>query len=243
MTAEDDHQPSRAGTGDAEWERALPAPRRNEIAGNSSERAANYLRRLIFARVLPAGTRVPQEEVARALGVTRIPVREALLTLELEGRVRVIPNRGAFVVTVTEQSAQDAIELLTLVHSFAAHRAIERSTPEFVDDLRKANERVQATTDLVELYYAFDAFHDVIVQGGLDARLAAFIRRLRRLSPDTLYEHDPSIATIVKRAAERMYRALVNGDIAKVEKVMHASHESILKRMTPLLRNDGLMKD
>jgi DNA-binding GntR family transcriptional regulator len=221
----------------------LPAPRRNEIPGNSAEQAVNYLRRLIFARILPAGTRIPQEEVARALGVTRIPVREALLTLELEGRVRVIPNRGAYVVTVTEQSAHDAIELITLVHSFAARRAIERSTPQFVDDLRKANERVQATTDLVELYYAFDAFHDVIVQGGLDTRLAAFTRRLRRLSPDTLYEHDPAIATIVKNAAKETYRAIIEGDIAKVEKVLHASHETILKRMTPLLRNDGLMKD
>lgn len=221
----------------------LPPPRRSEIAGNSVERAATYLRRLIFARVLPAGTRVPQAEVAAALGMTRIPVREALLLLELEGRVRIVPNRGAYVATVTAQSAHDAIDLIILMHSFAARLAIERSTPEMLDTLRRVNERVQSTTDLVELYYAFDGFIDAMVQGGLDARLAGFARRLRRMSPDTLYEHDPAIAPMVKSTAEAITAAIIAGDVAAAERAVETTHHMILERVTPLLRNDGLMLD
>jgi DNA-binding GntR family transcriptional regulator len=221
----------------------LPAPKRNEMAGNSVEQAASYLRRLIFTHVLSAGAKVPQAEVAAALGMTRIPVREALLILELEGRVRTIPNRGAYVATVTEHSAHNAIDLLTLVLSFAARRAIGNSTPELIAELRAANDRVQATTDPVELYYAYDAFHDVLVLGGLDSRLGAFIRRLRRLSPDTIYEYDPAIPPIVKRATKKILRAVERGDGDQIESVLGATHELILKRMIPLLRNDGLMKD
>lgn len=228
---------------DSQTSSTLPLPRRGEVAGNSVEQAATYLRRLIFSRVLPAGARIPQDEVARTLGMTRVPVREALLILELEGRVRIVPNRGAYVVTVTEQSAHDAIDLLSLLYSFAARRAIERSTPKLLDDLAKANDRVQATNDLIELHYAFDAFQDVIVRGGLDARLAGFISRLRQLSPDTIYEHDPTIALIVKDTADKTLSAVVKGDLAEIEAVMRASHETILSRLTPLLRNDGLMTD
>jgi DNA-binding GntR family transcriptional regulator len=212
------------------------------MAGNSVEQAASYLRRLIFTGVLEADAKVPQAEVAAALGMTRIPVREALLILELEGRVRTVPNRGAYVAAVTERSAHNAIDLLTVVHSFAIRRAIESSTPELLAELRAAADHVQATTEPVELYYAYDAFQDVIVHNGLDGRVGAFIRRLRRLSPDTLYEHDPAIPKIVKKATKQILRAIERSDQVEAERVLRDAHEMILKRMIPLMRNDGLMK-
>jgi len=52
---------------------------------SSGDQAALYIRRLMFDGDLRPGTRVPQDEIAQALGVSRIPVREALIALEREG--------------------------------------------------------------------------------------------------------------------------------------------------------------
>jgi DNA-binding GntR family transcriptional regulator len=52
------------------------------IRRSSGEQAAIYIRGLIFQGRLRQGDRVPQDEIARTLGVSRIPVREALLSLE-----------------------------------------------------------------------------------------------------------------------------------------------------------------
>lgn len=223
--------------------RTLPAPRRSETGGSRVEQAATYLRRLIFSQYLVAGTRVPQDEIANALGMTRIPVREALLILELEGRVRIEHNRGAYVVAVSEQSAHDVVEVIAMMHGFAIRRAIDRVSPRLIADLHESNQRVQSSTDAVDLYYAFEAFQDLVVTAGLDERLAAFARRLRRIGPDTLYEQDPSISAIIKRTADRMFVAISQRDKEGVEAMLLESHNSVLDVVVPLLRDEGLMSD
>jgi DNA-binding GntR family transcriptional regulator len=62
---------------------------------SSGDQAALYIRRLIFDGDLRPGTRVPQDEIAQTLGVSRIPVREALIALEREGWVTIELHRGA----------------------------------------------------------------------------------------------------------------------------------------------------
>ncbi|MGX7678568.1 GntR family transcriptional regulator [Jatrophihabitans sp. DSM 45814] len=219
----------------------LPKPRRDEVAGSNAEQAATYLRRLIFSQVLPAGSRVPQDAVATALGMTKIPVREALLALEQDGRVRIEPNRGAFVVAVTEQSARDTTDLLCAMESFAAQRAVERWTPEMTLRLQQANREVQDATDLVQLYHAFEDFQDLLVTSALDDRLAATFSRLRRTSPDTIYEHDPTLAAVVKKTSNGVYRAIKAGDAESVAKILRTGHQTILNRLAPLLRSEGII--
>ena len=61
----------------------LPMPDEFERR-SSGDQAALYIRRLIFDGQLRPGGRVPQDEVAKSLGISRIPVREALIALEAE---------------------------------------------------------------------------------------------------------------------------------------------------------------
>src|ERR1700716_4658430 len=104
---------------------------------SSGEQAALYIRRLIFDGHLRPGTRVPQDEVAQALGVSRIPVREALIALEREGWVTIEMHRGSFVNALDARSVRDNYELFGLVFGFAAQRALDRSGPELIDRLRE----------------------------------------------------------------------------------------------------------
>jgi DNA-binding GntR family transcriptional regulator len=69
--------------------RPLPAPGEQLQRRSSGDRAALYIRRLIFDGELRPGARVPQDDVARSMGISRIPVREALIALEREGWVTI----------------------------------------------------------------------------------------------------------------------------------------------------------
>jgi len=74
---------------------------------SSGDHAATYIKRLIFDQHLRPGDRVPQDDVAQALGISRIPVREALIALEREGWITIEMHRGAFVNDLDEQAVRD----------------------------------------------------------------------------------------------------------------------------------------
>src|SRR5690242_10084762 len=92
----------------------------------SAEQAARYIRRLIFDGYLRPHDRVAQDATANVLGISRIPVREALIALEREGWVTIEPHRGAFVNELDEAAVRDHFELYGLTFGLAARRSIER---------------------------------------------------------------------------------------------------------------------
>src|SRR5947209_10509671 len=86
------------------------------IRRSSGEQAALYIRQLIFNGVLRPGQRVPQDDIATALGVSRIPLREALIALEREGWVTIEIHRGAFVNAVSPETINDHFDLVGLLY-------------------------------------------------------------------------------------------------------------------------------
>src|SRR3954464_14937235 len=93
---------------------------------SSGDEAALLIRRMIFDGELRPHDRVPQDDTAAVLGISRIPVREALIALEREGWVTIAPHRGAFVSELDEPAVRDHFELYGLTFGLAARRAIER---------------------------------------------------------------------------------------------------------------------
>ena len=93
------------------------------IRKGSGEQAAAYIRQLVFDGQLHEGMRLPQDEVAKAVGVSRIPIREAIIALEREGWVTTKLHRGTFVNAFDEQVIRDHYELFGLVYGLAARRA------------------------------------------------------------------------------------------------------------------------
>src|SRR5881227_2727330 len=110
--------------------KATSSPRAYEprLARRSSgDEAALLIRRMIFEGELRPGERVPQDDVAAILGISRIPVREALIALEREGWVTIELHRGAFINALDDQAVRDHYELFGLVYGFAARRALART--------------------------------------------------------------------------------------------------------------------
>jgi len=101
---------------------------------------ADAVRERILRLDLPEGARLPQDALANEFGVSRIPVREALLQLEGEGLVRKAAHRGYMVTRVSLNSIREAFDLRALLETELLGRAIPRLREEHLDAAREVLE-------------------------------------------------------------------------------------------------------
>lgn len=118
-----------------------PSPRERTLAlppvryRNMPEQIATALRQAIANGKLRPGARLPEVQIAREMGTSRAPLREALIQLEREGLVVRRPNRGAFVADLTEELVREVASLRGVLEGFAASLAVKRLTREDFDRL------------------------------------------------------------------------------------------------------------
>ncbi|MEN9538576.1 MAG: hypothetical protein RLZZ126_811 [Pseudomonadota bacterium] len=94
------------------------------------QEVAERLRQRIFARELAAGAWIDELAIAKELGISRTPLREALKVLAAEGLVEMKVRRGAYVAESNERDLREVYHLLALLESDAAAQAAENATPE-----------------------------------------------------------------------------------------------------------------
>ncbi|WP_017626140.1 GntR family transcriptional regulator [Nocardiopsis chromatogenes] len=90
---------------------------------SATERAYAFAKDAILTRRFAGGELVSEGDIAAGVGVSRTPVREALLRLQAEGLVRLYPKRGALVVPVSQDEIDDVVETRRLVEGHTAERA------------------------------------------------------------------------------------------------------------------------
>src|SRR3954468_1721966 len=99
---------------------------RDEAGSSQAVKAQLKLREMILAGELPGGARIAELAIVERLGVSRTPIRAALMRLEQEGLLDALPNGGYAVRTFSERDVSDAIELRGTVEGLAARLAAER---------------------------------------------------------------------------------------------------------------------
>ena len=109
---------------------SLPAP--EEASSSQAVKAQLRLREMILAGELPGGSRIAELAIVERLGVSRTPIRAALMRLEQEGLLDALPNGGYAVRTFSEGDVADAIELRGTVEGLAARLAAERGVADAV---------------------------------------------------------------------------------------------------------------
>lgn len=120
--------------------------------------AAEALRGRILSSQYPPGFQLKQENLAREFGMSRIPVREALLILQREGLIRMLPHRGAIVTELTAEEVDDLFSMRMLMEPWLLERSIGRLTAEDLDEL----DRIQAS------YAASLDSNDIAMWNGLN---------------------------------------------------------------------------
>lgn len=96
---------------------------------SQSIKAQLRLREMIFGGELPGGTRIAELTIVDKLGISRTPIRAALMRLEQEGLIDALPNGGYAVKTLSERDVTDSIELRGTLEGLLARLAAERGAP------------------------------------------------------------------------------------------------------------------
>lgn len=157
---------------------------RIEVVGTTllPERIASTLRRAIVGSVLAPGARLEEQRLAKRLGVSRVPLREAFRVLASEGLIVIQPNRGA---VVSERSEGELRELFAVRGMFEAEaaRLLARSRPQAVLQALEAQitEMKRAVRARRHDDYGRIAaqFHDLMVAECGNRLIAQFYDRIR----------------------------------------------------------------
>jgi GntR family transcriptional regulator, vanillate catabolism transcriptional regulator len=116
-----------------------------DSSASQAVKAQLWLRELILAGELPGGARIAELAIVERLGVSRTPIRAALMRLEQEGLLEALPSGGYAVRTFSEGDVCDAIEMRGTIEGLAARLAAERGVPDAVlDEARSCLERIDA---------------------------------------------------------------------------------------------------
>jgi DNA-binding GntR family transcriptional regulator len=191
----------------------LPSPGEDFSRVSSGEQVRQYLRRRIFDGALRQGQRVPQDAIARTLRVSRIPVREALIALEREGWVTIVPHRGAFVNPIDESAVRDHYELFGLIYGFAVRRATERQGEALARMLPPLQKRIGAAgDDSGEMFAATIAFHRAVVAAANSPRLRTLLRQATNIVPGNFFERVPGSGRLEKQGTATILRAVKRHD-------------------------------
>lgn len=150
---------------------------------NLADDVADHIREAILTGRLRPGTRVDQDAIADELGVSRLPVREALITLDQEGLIGTIPRRGSYVLRLTPDDIEDHYQLFGQVAGLAAGRAATRMDDESLAKLVDLHERMEAATDKAERQRLNHEFHRTINSACGSQRINSMLRMLSKSLP------------------------------------------------------------
>jgi DNA-binding GntR family transcriptional regulator len=179
---------------------------------SATERAYDYVKARLLDGRFPGGTLLSENDLAHRLGVSRTPVRQALVQLEAEELVELYPKRGALVVPISPSEAEDVLEARMLIEQHCARRAAAAG-PDLVARLRATIADQEG--DVAGFAWADRAFHTAIVEAAgnhiLDRQYDALRDRHQRIAAAAVASDPTRIARFIAEHKE-ILGAIERGD-------------------------------
>lgn len=203
-----------------------------ERPGPLRERVYQAILELIITRTLKPGQHLVETELARHLGVSRQPVREALQRLNTEGWVDLRPAHGAFVHDPTEDEADKLLAVRGLLEAEAARLAAANATAEAAARLRELceeGERALKSDDVDAVVAANAAFHSYVMELAANSVLAELSAQVDRR---VRWFYTPVARTRGARSwreHRKLISAIEAGDEQRAQQVMrdHTEHTRV----------------
>jgi DNA-binding GntR family transcriptional regulator len=181
--------------------------------------AADELRDRILTGRLRPGDRLDLDLLTAEFGISRTPVREALLELSYEGLVAITPRSGMAVVGITPEDAVDNFSILAALAGKGAELATGRITPEELDELRALAAAIDEADDVVA---ANRHFHRAINLAARSPRLLTHVRQAQRVVPGNYFELFPEQEKRSRREHAALLDAMERGDGGEARRIMEA---------------------
>lgn len=171
------------------------------------------LREAIIKGQLQPGERLVQDELAKTLNVSRMPIREAIKQLAAEGYVTVEPHKGAVVKQFTIHELEEIYFLRAKFEPMAAAESLKLMSPQLVIQLRELNEKMKKTDDTDEYVQLNIQFHHLLIKDCPWGKLNSIIENLWTGFPQQTPHLLPNqIATSISEH-DLMVEALANNNI------------------------------
>lgn len=145
-------------------------------------RVYEMLRSEIVSGGLPPGEPLVEARIAEEFGVSKTPVREALIRLQRDGLVEIEPYRGARVVQPSERDVMEISELRLSIESYIARDLAERRPPEVIEALERSIVESRAALQAgkqEEFLTQLQAFSDILAGACANSRMVKILSDLR----------------------------------------------------------------
>lgn len=220
-----------------------PRPLHNEVA--------DRLRELITRGELSPGERLNERVLTERFGISRTPLREAVKILSSEGLVKLLPNRGAIVTTITRADAEDMFQVMAVLEALGGELACQRAPEKDIAEVKELHRKMRAhhaEGDLADYFEFNQRIHQKIIDCAgnrelTDAyrRISVRIRRARYMANlskprwnEAMEEHEQILDALVQRDSERL-KALLTTHLTNKFRVIQAwlaANESDVKNVT-----------
>ncbi|HWO97217.1 MAG TPA: GntR family transcriptional regulator [Bacillus sp. (in: firmicutes)] len=180
------------------------------------------LRKAILNGTLKKGDRLIQEEWAERLNVSRMPIREALTQLQIEGLVEMVPHKGAIVTPITRDNIEEIYHTRSLLEGLAVEKSIPFLTDQDKIQLKEIlvqMEELQLCDETNERYIQLNAsFHEILRKRCPWPRVQKMVEMLgiSPIAPNLLSDYYPE----TQREHRMIYEAALRGDPAEVRAAM-----------------------
>jgi len=147
------------------------------------EQVYEYLRSQMEKGKIRPGSTINMDETSRKLGVSKTPLRDALLQLEMEGFISILPRRGVVVNPLTLEDIKEYYEIIGALESTALLSAFDKLKKEDIERLRTANREMEAAigNDNFNLYYRNNLkFHNTFLDLCQNSGLVRIVNNLKK---------------------------------------------------------------
>jgi DNA-binding GntR family transcriptional regulator len=198
------------------------------------------LRRFIATGLLRPGQQIVQDALAIQLGVSRVPLREALKILEGEGQVTYVAHRGYFVIELSLSDLLEVYRIREILEAEAITIAVPQMTAEDIDRLEEAERDVQAAADnadVVAMASANQRFHFALIEACALPRLVRLIRLLwdaTEVYRSVYFSEEPN-RELVTSEHRAVVTAVKAGDAASALSVLAEHREHAIAALRPVL--------
>ncbi len=210
------------------------------------DKAYARLKAEILNGELPPGFQAPEPDIAGRLGMSRTPVREALIRLEAERLVDLIPRRGAKILPISKKDISEIFEILAVLEALAASSAAKREQDELflseIEVIVKEAEEMQAKGDMERWALLDDRFHKYVARAGGNARLELELVNLL----NQIFRANSVLLRMNKAPAANagdhrtLLEAIRNGEPEKASEIARTHRLRGLETMEQVLKACGL---
>jgi len=196
---------------------------------------ARTIRERILDGTLAAGERLVEARLSNELGVSRVPVREALRALAADGVVTIEPRRGASVTVYSPELIQELVEVRATLEALNAKLAARRHNPDLVARLQQIvtqGAEIAKGADPKQLHDDNVDFHEALAGVAANSVLRDMVRSLRERTAPIFAPHSRKRARQNWEEHAAIVRAVVAGD-AELAGLLAARHVYSAAELVP----------